>query len=192
MVIWGDHTWHGSYPKETDGLRLMVLGMYNRPHMQTQEAYRQTATPEALARNPVRFTQLMNVHHGMPWGKSGLRYKGKGLSNAPKGYVSLFDTEPVGEGVELPAEYDYHVYDRELGNQIKEIFNANAKAKRYQFPDLYKDAPRDPRPNRKTKPRVEEAAMDHPIAARAGAELTRTQTQMQGASFCDFRYRRRA
>lgn len=33
--------------------------------------------------------------------------------------------------------------------------------------------------------------LDHPIAARAGMELTRTQTQMQGASFCDFRYRRR-
>lgn len=138
MVIWGDHTWHGSYPKETDGLRLMVLGLYNRPHMQTQEAYRQTATAEALARNPKRFTQLMNVHHGMPWGKSGSRYKG--FSSAPKGYVSLFDTEPVGDGVELPTEYDYHVYDRELGDQVKEIFKASAKEKRYQFPDLYKDA----------------------------------------------------
>ena len=109
--------------------------------MQTQEAYRQTATAEALARNPRRFTQLMNVHHGMPWGKSGSRYKG--FSSAPKGYVSLFDTEPVGDGVELPTEYDYHVYDRELGDQVKEIFKASAKAKRYQFPDLYKDAGKD-------------------------------------------------
>ena len=39
MVIWGDHTWHGSYPKTTDGFRLMLLGMYCRPHMQTQEAF---------------------------------------------------------------------------------------------------------------------------------------------------------
>ena len=33
--------------------------------------------------------------------------------------------------------------------------------------------------------------LDYPMAARTGMELTRTQTQMQGASFCDFRYRRR-
>ena len=34
--------------------------------------------------------------------------------------------------------------------------------------------------------------LDYPMAARTGMELTRTQTQMQGASFCDFRYRRRS
>ena len=141
MVIWGDHTWHGSYPKQTDGLRLMVLGMYNRPHMQTQEAYRQTATPEALARNPVRFTQLMNVHHAMPWGKNGVRHKG--IAKAPRGYVSLFDTEPVGNGIEMPTEPDYHEYDRAFGEQIRERFKASASTRRYQFPDLYKDAPRD-------------------------------------------------
>ena len=33
--------------------------------------------------------------------------------------------------------------------------------------------------------------LDYPMAARTGMDLTRTQTQMQGASFCDFRYRRR-
>ena len=34
--------------------------------------------------------------------------------------------------------------------------------------------------------------LDYPMAARTGMELSRTQTQMQGASFCDFRYRRRS
>ncbi len=33
--------------------------------------------------------------------------------------------------------------------------------------------------------------LDFPMAARAGMALARSQTQMQGASFCDFRYRRR-
>lgn len=137
MVIWGDHTWHGSYAKQTDGVRLMVLGMFNRPHMQTQEAYRQTATPEALARNPLRFTRLMNVHNGMPWGKSGSRHKT--FSNAPQGYLSLFDTEPAGDRVELPPELDYHVYDREMGERMMAGFSENAKVRRIQFPDLYKD-----------------------------------------------------
>ncbi len=34
--------------------------------------------------------------------------------------------------------------------------------------------------------------LDYAVAARAGMDLTRSQTQMQGAAFCDFRYRRRA
>ena len=33
---------------------------------------------------------------------------------------------------------------------------------------------------------------DFPLARRAGLELTRTQTRMQGADFCDFRYRKRS
>lgn len=33
-------------------------------------------------------------------------------------------------------------------------------------------------------------AGDIPAAARLGMDLTRTQTQMQGAAYCDFRYRR--
>ena len=71
MIIWGDHLWHGSYNKDTEGLRIMILGMYSRPHMQTQEGFRETVTNEALARNPVRFTRLMNVYHSMPSGRSG-------------------------------------------------------------------------------------------------------------------------
>ena len=51
MIIWGDHTWHGSYPRKADGLRLMMLGTYCRAHMQTQEPFRQTVTQEALDRN---------------------------------------------------------------------------------------------------------------------------------------------
>ncbi len=145
MVIWGDHTWHGSYPKQTDGVRLMVLGMYNRPHMQTQEAYRQTATPEALARNPLRFTRLMNVHHGMPWGKSGMRHRvsASGFSSSPKAYLSLLDTELVGGRVELPSELDYHVYDRELGDRMKAGFSASGKKSRLAFPDHYKDVSKE-------------------------------------------------
>ena len=32
---------------------------------------------------------------------------------------------------------------------------------------------------------------DYPAAAKIGMNLTRSQTRMQGAGFCDFRYRRR-
>ncbi len=143
MVIWGDHTWHGSYPKNTEGLRIMVLGMYNRAHMQTQEAYKETATVEALARNPIRFTRLMNVYHAMPWGKNGADYKR--ITKAPRGYLSLFDTEPVGDVMRERPEYDYHEYDQAVGEAIK----ASMSGKPVNFMDHYKTPKRESAPTSK-------------------------------------------
>ena len=131
MIIWGDHTWHGAYPKKSDGLRLMVLGMYNRPHMQTQEAYRDTVTDEALSRNPLRFTRLMNVHHIFPWGKTPDYAR---RMQAPQGYLSLFDTEPVGDAMKRPAERDPHSYDRDIGEAIQEQMSSSESI----YPDYYK------------------------------------------------------
>lgn len=139
MIIWGDHTWHGSYPKQTDGLRIMMLGMYNRPHMQTQEAYRETVTDAALARNPLRFARLMNVYHAMPWGKSGGDFQR--TASAPRGYLSLFDTEPAGDQVTSRPAYDYHTYDRANGERVKAGMSSGA----VRFPDHYKGAPAPPR-----------------------------------------------
>jgi hypothetical protein len=131
MIIWGDHAWHGSYAKTTPGLRLMILGMFNRPHMQTQEAYRQTVTNEALARNPRRFARLMNVYNNMPWGKSP--DYGRGMSG-PQGYISLLDTEPSGDAFRVPDDADYHTYDHKTGEAIK----AQMSGKSVGFGDLYK------------------------------------------------------
>lgn len=133
MIIWGDHTWHGSLPKQNPGLRLMVLGMYNRPHMQTQEAFRQTVTSEALVRNPIRFTRLMNVHHTMPWGKTPDYSR---QAQVPQGYISLLDDEPAGDRVALPSESDYGVYDKQTGDGIKKSMSGQL-----QFPDHYKSKP---------------------------------------------------
>tara|TARA_Y100001934_G_scaffold17089_1_gene20319 strand:- start:689 stop:1699 length:1011 start_codon:yes stop_codon:yes gene_type:complete len=130
MIIWGDHTWHGSYAKTTPGLRMMVLGMYNRQHMQTQEAYRETATNEALARNPLRFTRLMNVYNAMPWGKT----QGGPRPGAPQGYLSLFDTTPAGEAVSVRPDTDYHNYDKAAGEAVK----AGMSSAAISFPDMYK------------------------------------------------------
>ena len=130
MIIWGDHTWHASFPKRTTGLRLMVLGMYNRPHMQTQEAYRETVTAEALARNPARFARLMNVYNPMPWGKTPDYGKRQA---APQGYLSLFDDAPAGDSVRLPVERPFDVYDREIGAATQSDMSATVR-----FPDHYK------------------------------------------------------
>jgi ectoine hydroxylase-related dioxygenase (phytanoyl-CoA dioxygenase family) len=134
MIIWGDHLWHGSYNKDTEGLRIMILGMYSRPHMQTQEGFRETVTNEALARNPVRFTRLMNVYHSMPSGRSGRN--AERASEAPRGYNSLFDTEPVGDRFRTEGERDLLSYDRDASNEqmkVQEELAATGKT----WPDLY-------------------------------------------------------
>lgn len=136
MIIWGDHLWHGSYAKKTNGLRLTVLGMYNRPHMQTQEGFRETATTEALARNPIRFTRLMNVYHNLPFGRIGTRDPAR-LATAPHGYQSLFDTEPAGERVSAEPPFDLHRYDRELVNATEQGLQQMKADFSKAFPDHY-------------------------------------------------------
>ena len=134
MIILGDHLWHGSYPKQTDGLRLMLLALYNRPHMQTQEAFRETVTDEVLARNPVRFARLMNVYHAMPWGRTGK--DAEPLDSAPRGYQSLFDSEPAGDKVSIGTGTDFQACDRAAANAQMKLFE-NLAASGQTFPDLY-------------------------------------------------------
>ena len=135
MVIWGDHTWHGSYPRKTDGLRLMMLGTYCRSHMQTQEPFRQTVDQTALDRNPVRFGRLMDVYGAFPFGKSPPR-PGKDDKDAPRaGYLSLFDTEPAAGKVKPRREVDYGTYDAEFAEAIAK----RSKGTRIRFPDLYRE-----------------------------------------------------
>ncbi|MDE0350980.1 MAG: phytanoyl-CoA dioxygenase family protein [Gammaproteobacteria bacterium] len=118
MVIWGDLTWHGSVLRSTPGERLMVLGTFHRPFMQTQGPYRQVVTQEALARNPLRFAGLMDVYGAFPFGKQDFDMdrgrEGNAVSNGvldASPYLSLFDTEPAGDRVSLRPDYDYHAFD---------------------------------------------------------------------------------
>ena len=136
MVIWGDHAWHGSYPRTNDGLRLMLLGTYCRPHMQTQEPFRETVRQEVLDRNPIRFGQLMDCGGVFPFGKSPSRARAREGRNERKipPYVSLFDRAPA-EGAILKRQMpDYEQYDRE---QVEKTASYT-KGRAIQFPDLYR------------------------------------------------------
>ena len=130
MIIWGDHTWHGSYPRKTEGLRLMMLGTYCRSHMQTQEPFRQTVTQEALDRNPVRFGRLMDVAGGFPFGKSPPRPpkptdKAPRQVQSPTGYISLFDEEPAAGAIKLRPQTDFDAYDKEFAELIAKAGREN-------------------------------------------------------------------
>ena len=109
----------------------MVLALYNRPHMQTQEAFKDSVTLEALARNPKRFARLMNVYNPMPWGKSTDYAK---ASMGPQGYISLKDDKPWGDDAKLPKPLDLMVYDREFGKMMQK----NQSDGEISFPDHYK------------------------------------------------------
>ena len=112
MVIWGDHTWHSSYPRTSEGLRLTVLGTYCRPHMKSQSPFRETVTQEALDRNPLRFAELMDIANWLPFGKDMRASARAKLPGVGVGYRSLFDTEAAAGKATL-RDYDYFRYDPE-------------------------------------------------------------------------------
>lgn len=124
MVIWGNHTWHGSYPKKTPGLRMTLQCEYMRRRQQPEEAYRETVTQEALDRNPVRFAGLMDVYSLFPFGKSD--WDIDRLTDAETGakggqsisaYRSLFDTEPANGRTTLRPKYDYMHHDGKMTSE---------------------------------------------------------------------------
>ena len=134
MVIWGDLTWHGSRQRSTPGERLMILGTFHRPFMQTQGPYRQVVTGEALARNPLRFAGLMDVYGAFPFGKQDFdldrAQEGGAVSSGvldASPYLSLFDREPAGERVSLRPDYDYHAFDLAAYRQKQERMLALAR-----------------------------------------------------------------
>ena len=134
MVIFGDHVWHGSYPRKNDGLRLMFLGTFARPHMQTQEPFRGTVTQEALDRNPLRFGQLMDIRGSFPFGKSPPRPRPGQKPYQIPAYLSLFDREPANGKLQLRQETDFSVYDTEFMHEI----NERSKGRTIRFPDFYR------------------------------------------------------
>ncbi|MCY4129679.1 MAG: phytanoyl-CoA dioxygenase family protein [Gammaproteobacteria bacterium] len=134
MIIWGDHTWHCSYPRKTNGLRLMMLATFCRPHMQSQEPFRMTVTQEALDRNPVRFGQLMDIGGAFPFGKSPARPRQKKPERKIPPYLSLFDEESADGTLQLRPQVDFDHYDRELNAAVYE----GLKGKKIPFPDVYR------------------------------------------------------
>ena len=124
MVIWGNHTWHGSFPKKTDGLRMTLQCEYMRRRHQTEEAYRETVTQEALDRNPIRFAGLMDVYSLFPFGKSDWdmdRQIGaqRGAANGQKleNYSSLFDLEPAKGRTTIRPYYNYMQHDGKMTSE---------------------------------------------------------------------------
>ena len=124
MVIWGNHAWHGSYPKKTPGLRMTLQCEYMRRRRQAEEAYRETVTQEALDRNPVRFAGLMDVYSLFPFGKNdwdldrmAAAEPGSKGGQGVDDYRSLFDTAPANGRTTLRPRYDYLHHDGKMTSE---------------------------------------------------------------------------
>jgi len=138
MVVWGNHVWHGSYPRTVPGVRLTLQTGYMRPRFQPQEPYRETVTQEALDRNPVRFAGLMDAYGPYPFGKNDqipeLMYLGpKGTGHeypTAEDYCSLFDTEPAKGKVTTRPNYDYSKHDGRIANERHGAVMAEVKKRK--------------------------------------------------------------
>lgn len=62
MIVFDGYTWHGAFPRQTDGLRVAYANLFCRPYLFTLEKYQGKASPEMLARNPKRFSDFMGEY----------------------------------------------------------------------------------------------------------------------------------
>ena len=74
LIVWHGNTWHGAFPKKTDGLRINVTSYHCHRRLKTQEAYQWRVTQEMLDRNPPEFARLVAADDTMGWGEEGPQY----------------------------------------------------------------------------------------------------------------------
>ena len=67
VIVFPGSLWHGAMPRKNEGERVAFICNYCRDHIQTQEAYWVSTTPEMLERNPRRFATLMGLTSQYPW-----------------------------------------------------------------------------------------------------------------------------
>ena len=67
VIVFHGSLWHGALPRKNEGERVSLASIYCRDHIQTQEAYWVSTTPEMLERNPRRFSTLMGLTSQYPW-----------------------------------------------------------------------------------------------------------------------------
>ena len=71
LIAWLGNTWHGAFPKLTEGLRLNVTSYHCHPALKTQEHYQDAVPPEMLARRSERFRHLVGAYEPMGWTING-------------------------------------------------------------------------------------------------------------------------
>jgi ectoine hydroxylase-related dioxygenase (phytanoyl-CoA dioxygenase family) len=72
LIVWHGNTWHGSFPKLTDGLRLNVTTLHCNAALKTQHRFGRDVIPEEmLARRSERFRRILGIDDPMGWTTTG-------------------------------------------------------------------------------------------------------------------------
>ena len=73
LIAWHGNTWHGAYPKVTDGLRMNLTTYMCHKRIKTQE-HRRNITQEMLDRNTPEFARLVGADEWMGFDEKGPDY----------------------------------------------------------------------------------------------------------------------
>ncbi|MFP8879831.1 MAG: phytanoyl-CoA dioxygenase family protein [Myxococcota bacterium] len=71
LIFWHGNTWHGAFPKKTDGLRLNLTSYICNRHLKTQERYQSAVPREMLARHDEKFARLLGADDPYGWDEKG-------------------------------------------------------------------------------------------------------------------------
>ena len=67
VIAWHGSLWHGALPRTSEGQRVTLVMPFVRDHVQAQELYWASTTPEMIERNPARFSTLVGLTSRFPW-----------------------------------------------------------------------------------------------------------------------------
>ena len=67
VIVWHGSLWHGAVPRTAAGQRVTLVLPHVRDHVQAQELYWATTTPQMIERNNSRFCALMGLYSAYPW-----------------------------------------------------------------------------------------------------------------------------
>jgi hypothetical protein len=66
LIIWGGTTWHASFPRTAEGLRITLIMAFCRGYMKQVRDFRRETPPEVLGRNDEAFAQLLGMNSLYP------------------------------------------------------------------------------------------------------------------------------
>lgn len=71
VIVWHGSLWHGAVPRTEEGERVTFVIPHVRDHIQAQEIFWATTTPEMIERNPGRLCTLVGLTSAYPWLQDG-------------------------------------------------------------------------------------------------------------------------
>ena len=66
LIIWGGTTWHASFPRSAEGLRVTLIMAFCRGYMKQVRDFRRETPAEVLGRNGEDFAQLLGMNSLYP------------------------------------------------------------------------------------------------------------------------------